>query len=139
MEVNRDQRIVLPKGISRPGDSEVRRRERTYQDQSVDDEVDAVISGSGRKGNTKWTGMDEDDSGGWTGEWVEQHKAGSGIKDLDIKGRYSFISGIDADAQKRMQPSQIPPDDIQVRIIKILFLLFWHSPLGLGIISQCAI
>ncbi len=108
----------------------------------MDDEVDAVISGSGRKGNTKLTGMDEDDmlsSGGWTGEWVEQHKAGSGIKDLNIKGRYSFISGIDADAQKRMQPSQIPPGDIQVRIIKILFLLFWHSPLGLGIISQCAL
>lgn len=121
MEVNPDRiRIVLPKGISRPGGSEVRRREWTYQDQSMDDEVDAVISGSGRKVNSKWTGMDEGDlfsSGGWTGEWVEQHKAGCGIED-------SFLSGIDADAQKRMQPSQSPPDDIQVRIIKILFLLF---------------
>lgn len=121
MEVNPDRiRIVLPKGISRPGGSEVRRREWTYQDQSMDDEVDAVISGSGRKVNSKWTGMDEGDlfsSGGWTGEWVEQHKAGCGIED-------SFLSGIDADAQKRMRPSQSPPDDIQVRIIKILFLLF---------------
>ncbi len=93
----------------------------------MDDEVDAVISGSDRKVNRKRTGMDEGDmisSGGWTGEWVEQHKAGSGIEDLDIKGRYSFLTGIDSDAQKRMQPSQIPPDDIQVRMIKIWFLLF---------------
>ncbi|XP_016428183.1 nesprin-3 isoform X1 [Sinocyclocheilus rhinocerous] len=118
MEANPDRiRIVLPEGISRPGGSEVWRREWTYQDQSMDDEVDAVISGSDRKVNRKRTGMDEGDmisSGGWTGEWVEQYKAGSGIEDLDIKGRHSFLSGIDSDAQKRMRPSQIPPDDIEM-------------------------
>ncbi|XP_059376056.1 nesprin-3 isoform X1 [Carassius carassius] len=117
MEANQDRiRIVLPKGKSRPGGSEDW-REWTYQDQSMDDEVDAVISGSDHKVNRKRTGINEGDmisSGGWTGEWVEQHKAGSGIEDLDIKDRYSFLSGIDSDAQKRMRSSHIPPDEIEM-------------------------
>uniref|UniRef100_A0A8C1GAW4 Spectrin repeat containing, nuclear envelope family member 3 n=1 Tax=Cyprinus carpio TaxID=7962 RepID=A0A8C1GAW4_CYPCA len=118
MEANPDRiRIAFPEGISRPGGSELWRTDWTYQDQSMDDEVDAVISGSDRKVNRKRTGMDKGgmiSSGDLTGEWVEQHKAGSGIGDLDIKDRYGFLSGIDSDAQKRMQPSQIHHDGIEM-------------------------
>lgn len=123
MEANTDRiRIAFPEGSSRPGGSELWRTDWTYQDQSMDDEVDAVISGSDRKVNRKRTGMDKGgmiSSGDLTGEWVEQHKAGSGIGDLDIKDRYGFLSGIDSDAQKRMRPSQIHHDGIEVRMIKI--------------------
>uniref|UniRef100_A0A8C1Z2Q9 Spectrin repeat containing, nuclear envelope family member 3 n=3 Tax=Cyprinus carpio TaxID=7962 RepID=A0A8C1Z2Q9_CYPCA len=118
MEANTDRiRIAFPEGSSRPGGSELWRTDWTYQDQSMDDEVDAVISGSGRKVNRKRTGMDKGgmiSSGDLTGEWVEQHKAGSGIGDLDIKDRYGFLSGIDSDAQKRMRPSQIHHDGIEM-------------------------
>ncbi|XP_016105644.1 nesprin-3-like [Sinocyclocheilus grahami] len=111
------ERNMEAKPDRRPGGSEVWRREWSYQDQSMDDEVDAVISGGDRNVNRKRIGMDEGDllrSGGQTGEWVEQHIPGSGIEDLDIKGRYSFLSGTDSDAQKRMRQSQIPPDDTQM-------------------------
>ncbi|XP_050989875.1 nesprin-3 isoform X2 [Labeo rohita] len=118
MEAKPDRiRIVLPEGDSRQGGSEVWRREWRYQDQSMDDEVDAVISGGDRNVNRKWTGIDESDlisTGGRTGEWVEQHISASGIEDLDIKSRYSFLSGTDSDAQKRKRPSQMPSDDTQM-------------------------
>uniref|UniRef100_A0A671SUA9 Nesprin-3-like n=1 Tax=Sinocyclocheilus anshuiensis TaxID=1608454 RepID=A0A671SUA9_9TELE len=111
------ERNMEAKPDRRPGGSEVWRREWSYQDQSMDDEVDAVISGGDRNVNRKRIGMDKGDllrSGGQTGEWVEQHIPGSGIEDLDIKGRCSFLSGTDSDAQKRMRQSQIPHDDTQM-------------------------
>ncbi|XP_052476055.1 nesprin-3 [Carassius gibelio] len=91
-----------------PGGSEAWRRGCNNQDQSIDDQVDAVVSGGARNINRKRTGMDEGvllRSGGQTGKW-EQHIHSSGIEDLDIK--------TDSDAQKRMQQSQIPPDDTQM-------------------------
>ncbi|KAK2878972.1 hypothetical protein Q8A67_019763 [Cirrhinus molitorella] len=110
--------IVLPEGISRRGGSEVWGQEWGYRDQSMDDEVDAVISGSDRNVNRKRIGTVEGgdliSSGGRTGEWVEQHIDGSGIEDLEIKGRYTFSSGMDSDTQKRKRPSQSPPDDTQM-------------------------
>uniref|UniRef100_A0A8C2ILK1 Spectrin repeat containing, nuclear envelope family member 3 n=1 Tax=Cyprinus carpio TaxID=7962 RepID=A0A8C2ILK1_CYPCA len=108
------ERNMEAKPDRRAGGSEGRRRECIYQDQSMDDEVDAVISGGDRNVNRKRIGMDESDllrSGGQTGE---QHIHGSGIEDLDIKGGYSFLSGTDSDAQKRMRQSKIPPDDTQM-------------------------
>lgn len=123
-EANPDRsRIMVSEGITRPGCSEVR-RERSYRDQSMDDEVDAFISGSDRTVNRKQIGIKGsygDDllrSGGRTGEWVEERIASSGIEDLDIKY-----------GQNVMWPSQIPPDetsaaygstdDNQVRMIQI--------------------
>ncbi|KAL0169160.1 hypothetical protein M9458_033756, partial [Cirrhinus mrigala] len=110
MEAKPDRiRIVLPEGSSR-------QEEWGYQDQSMDDEVDAVISRGDRNVNRKWTGIDEGDfisAGGRTGKWVEQHTSGSGIEDMDIKSRYSLLSGADFDAQKTKWPSQMHSDDTQ--------------------------
>lgn len=131
-----ERNILVPEGIARPGRFEVRRRERTYQDRSTDDEVDAVMSGSDRTVNRKRIGMEGSYGGdllrsvGRTGEWVEEHMASSGIEDLDMQGRYSFLRGVVSDdAQKRARLSQTSAtigstDDNQVRIIKISFLLF---------------
>lgn len=116
IEANPDQiRIVVSEGIARPGRSEVRRREKTYRDQSMDDEVDAVMSGSDRTVNRMQIGIKGSygdnllRSGGRTGEWVE---------DLDMQVKYGFSDD-----------AQIPPemtsaaygstDDYQVRMIKI--------------------
>ncbi|XP_059374670.1 nesprin-3-like isoform X2 [Carassius carassius] len=92
-----------------PGGSEAWRRGCNNQDQSMDDEVDAVVSGGARNVNRKRIGMDEGvllRSSGQTGKWVEQHIHSSGIEDLDIK--------TDSDAQKRQRQSQIPPYDTQM-------------------------
>ncbi|XP_056123130.1 nesprin-3 [Rhinichthys klamathensis goyatoka] len=108
-----ERNIVVSEGIARPERSEVRGRERSYRDQSMDDEVDAVMSGSDRTVNRKQIGIKGsygDDllrSGGRTGEWVEEHIASSGIEDLDMEGKYGFSD----DAQTVMRPSQIPPDE----------------------------
>lgn len=129
IEANPDRiQIVVSEGIARPGRSEVRRRERSYRDQSMDDEVDAVMSGNDRTVNRKQIGIKGsygDDllrSGGRTGEWVEEHITSSG---MDMQVKYGFSD----DAQNVMWPSQIPPDetsaaygstdDDQVRMIKI--------------------
>ncbi|XP_067223828.1 nesprin-3 [Chanodichthys erythropterus] len=114
IEANQDRiRVLVPEGIARPGRFEVRRRERTYQDRSTDDEVDAVMSGSDRTVNRKQRGMEGSYGGdllrtvGRTGEWVEEHMASSGIEDLDMQGRYSFLRGVDSDdAQKGARLSQ---------------------------------
>lgn len=110
IEANPDQiRIVVAEGITRPGRSEARRKERSYLDRSMDDEVDAVMSGVDRTVNRKQIGMEGSyggdllRSGGWTDEWVEEHMASSGIEDLDMQVRYGFSD----DAQKGMRPSQI--------------------------------
>jgi len=102
-----------------------RRRERSYRDQSMDDEMDAVMPASDRLVNRKQIVVKdsyEDDllrSGGRTGEWVEEHTGSSGIKDLDMQGKYSFSY----DSQRVVQLSQIPPDETsaayQVRMIQI--------------------
>ncbi|CAM4648070.1 unnamed protein product [Leuciscus chuanchicus] len=104
IEANPDQiRIVVSEGIARPGRSEARRREKSYRDQSMDDEVDAVMSGSDRTVNRKQIGIKGsygDDllrSGGRTGEWV--HIASSGIEDLDMQVKYGFSDD-----------AQIPPE-----------------------------
>lgn len=137
IEANQDRiRNLVPEGIARPGRSEVRRRERTYQDRSTDDEVDAVMSGSDRTVIRKQIGMEGSYGGdllrsvGRTGEWVEEHMASSGIEDLDMQSRYTFLRGVDSDdAQNGARLSQTTAtigltDDNQVRIIKISFLLF---------------
>ncbi|XP_052001938.1 nesprin-3-like [Xyrauchen texanus] len=98
--------VVFPENIRRSGGPEVWRRERGYHDSSMYDEVDAVTSGGNflRENETR--------SGGRTGEWVEEHMGGSGIEDLDMQGKYGFLSGAHtADAQKRMQPSAIKPKE----------------------------
>lgn len=111
IEANPDRiQIVVSEGIARPGRSEVRRRERSYRDQSMDDEVDAVMSGNDRTVNRKQIGIKGsygDDllrSGGRTGEWVEEHITSSG---MDMQVKYGFSD----DAQNVMWPSQIPPDE----------------------------
>ncbi|KAG1972973.1 nesprin-3 [Pimephales promelas] len=108
-----ERNIVISEGIVRPERSEVGRRERSYRDQSMDDEIDAVMPASDRLVNRKQIVVKdsyEDDllrSGGRTGEWVEEHTGSSGIKDLDMQGKYSFSY----DAQRVVQLSQIPPDE----------------------------
>lgn len=107
---------VLPGSISSPGDSEVWRRERSFLDQSLDDEVDAVTSGGNPIVNRKKMEMEMQmegggdlvSSGGWTGDWVKEHMTSSGIDELDMHGRYETEPG---DAQKRMMSSQIRHDD----------------------------
>ncbi|XP_056624469.1 nesprin-3 [Triplophysa dalaica] len=107
--------VVLPEGIERPGRTEVRRREMSYHERTLDDEVDAVTSGGDGRANRKQiedAGMDrsnllgkiESGSADRTGEWVEEHIAGSGIEDLDVQG---FIGSqgprqhVDTEAMRR--------------------------------------
>ncbi|XP_067311875.1 nesprin-3 [Pseudorasbora parva] len=110
IDANPDQiGIVVSESITRPGRLEVRRREKIYQDRSIDDEVDAVMSRGDCNVNRKQIEMggsyggDSLRSGGRTDEWVKEHMASSGIEDLDIQGRYA----ISDEAQKGMQRSQI--------------------------------
>lgn len=134
--------VVFPEGIERPGRPEVWRREKSYHKRNLDDEVDAVTSGGDGRANRKRVevadtyrsnllGKSETKSADRTGEWVEEHIAGSGIEDLDVQG---FVSGVRTDETKRrLWPSQIPSDEItvafssvgdtQVWIVKIFLLL----------------
>lgn len=114
---------MLPKGIERPGRTEVRRREISYHERTLDDEVDAGTSGGDGRANRKQIedvgtdrsnllGKIESGSADRTGEWVEEHIAGSGIEDLDVQG---FVSGAHSDdAKRRSWPPRIPPVEITV-------------------------
>ncbi|KAA0710980.1 Nesprin-3 KASH domain-containing protein 3 [Triplophysa tibetana] len=113
--------VVLPEDIERPGRTEVWRRDMSYHERTLDDEVDPVTSGGDGRANRKQIdGTDrsnllrksESGSADRTGEWVEEHIAGSGIEDLDMQG---FVSGAHTDdAKRRLWPYPIPPDEITV-------------------------
>ncbi|KAI7804686.1 nesprin-3 [Triplophysa rosa] len=101
--------VVSPEGIERPGRPQIWRREMSYHERTLDDEVDAVTSGGDGRANRKQIeaadtdrsnllGKSESRSADRTGEWVEEHIAGAHTDD----------------AKRRLWPSQIPPDEITV-------------------------
>lgn len=122
--------VVFPEDIEKPGCPEVWRREKSYHERTLDDEVDSVTSGGDGRVNRKQMevpdtyrsnllGKGETGSADRTGEWVI---AGSGIEDLNVQ---SFLSGAHTDdTKRRLQPSQIPPET------SVAFSSFGNSQIG---------